>query len=97
MLYVKLVYCMYIQFLSLRPFYKSLENISTDLNRSSSQSTARMSATSSAGSPTVSSTMIMVTRPACGIPAAPIEAAVAVMLTATTLPKSSGISRTCNY
>lgn len=36
--------------------------------------------TSSAGRPTVSKTMTIVTRPACGMPAAPIEAAVAVTL-----------------
>jgi hypothetical protein len=46
----------------------------------SNQSTAIIMVTSSAGRPTVSSTMTMVTRPACGIPAAPIEAAVAVTL-----------------
>lgn len=36
--------------------------------------------TSSAGSPTVSNTIIIVTKPALGIPAAPIDAAVAVIL-----------------
>lgn len=36
--------------------------------------------TSSAGRPTVSSTITMVTKPACGIPAAPMLAAVAVTL-----------------
>lgn len=36
--------------------------------------------TSSAGKPTVSKTMTIVTSPACGIPAAPILAAVAVTL-----------------
>lgn len=36
--------------------------------------------TSSAGKPTVSSTITIVIKPACGIPAAPIEAAVAVTL-----------------
>ena len=35
--------------------------------------------TASLGSPTVSSTMTRVTRPACGIPAAPMLAAVAVI------------------
>lgn len=35
---------------------------------------------SSAGSPIALSTMTMVTRPACGIPAAPMLAAVAVIL-----------------
>lgn len=44
------------------------------------QSTARIKVTSLAGSPTVSRTIIIVTRPALGIPAAPILAAVAVML-----------------
>lgn len=39
-----------------------------------------MIVTSSAGSPTVSSTITIVINPACGIPAAPIEAAVAVTL-----------------
>lgn len=41
---------------------------------------ATISETSSAGKPTVSNTMTIVTRPACGIPAAPMEAAVAVIL-----------------
>lgn len=45
-----------------------------------SQSTAMMIVTSSAGKPTVSSTMTIVIKPACGMPAAPIEAAVAVTL-----------------
>jgi len=35
---------------------------------------------SSTGSPTADRTITMVTRPACGTPAAPIDAAVAVML-----------------
>lgn len=39
-----------------------------------------MIVTSSAGKPTVSSTMTIVIKPACGIPAAPIDAAVAVTL-----------------
>ena len=39
-----------------------------------------MMVTSSAGNPTVSSTITIVIKPACGIPAAPIEAAVAVTL-----------------
>lgn len=46
----------------------------------SSQSMAMMIVTSSAGRPTVSSTITIVTRPACGMPAAPMEAAVAVTL-----------------
>lgn len=45
-----------------------------------SQSTVMMSVTSSGGSPTVSRTMTIVTRPAWGMPAAPILAAVAVTL-----------------
>lgn len=45
-----------------------------------SQSTARIMETSSAGNPTVSNTIIIVTKPALGIPAAPIDAAVAVIL-----------------
>lgn len=44
------------------------------------QSTAKISETSSGGSPTVSRTITNVTRPACGIPAAPIDAAVDVIL-----------------
>lgn len=39
-----------------------------------------MSETSSGGKPTVSSTSTSVTRPACGMPAAPILAAVDVIL-----------------
>lgn len=39
-----------------------------------------MIVTSSAGKPTVSKTMTIVIKPACGIPAAPILAAVAVTL-----------------
>jgi hypothetical protein len=39
-----------------------------------------MMVTSSAGKPTVSRTMTIVIKPAWGIPAAPIEAAVAVTL-----------------
>lgn len=45
-----------------------------------SQSTAMIRVTSSAGSPTALSTITMVTRPAWGTPAAPMLAAVAVML-----------------
>jgi len=41
---------------------------------------ARMRETSSVGSPTAVSTMVIVTRPADGMPAAPIAAAVAVKL-----------------
>jgi len=49
-------------------------------NTHSSQSTARMRATSSVGNPTADRTITIVTRPACGTPAAPIAAAVAVTL-----------------
>lgn len=44
------------------------------------QSTAMMRVMSSVGNPTDVSTITMVTSPACGIPAAPMLAAVAVML-----------------
>lgn len=44
------------------------------------QSTAMISVISSVGNPTDVKTIIMVTRPACGMPAAPILAAVAVIL-----------------
>ena len=44
------------------------------------QSMARMSLTSSTGSPTADKTIAMVTRPADGTPAAPMAAAVAVKL-----------------
>lgn len=50
------------------------------LKTNSNQSTAMINVTSSAGNPTVSKTITIVTRPACGIPAAPILAAVAVTL-----------------
>lgn len=46
----------------------------------SAQSTAMISVMSSVGKPTEVSTITMVTSPACGIPAAPMLAAVAVML-----------------
>lgn len=46
----------------------------------SSQSTAMIKEMSSDGRPTVSNTITMVTNPADGMPAAPIEAAVAVTL-----------------
>jgi hypothetical protein len=45
-----------------------------------SQSIARIKEISPDGRPTVSSTITIVTKPACGIPAAPILAAVAVIL-----------------
>jgi hypothetical protein len=44
------------------------------------QSTDRMSVISSIGKPTAVSTIVMVTRPACGTPAAPMAAAVDVRL-----------------
>ena len=44
------------------------------------QSTAMISVMSSVGRPTDVSTITIVTRPACGIPAAPMLAAVAVIL-----------------
>lgn len=46
------------------------------------QSTTSIKVTSSIGNPTAARTITMVTRPACGTPAAPIEAAVAVILKA---------------
>lgn len=51
-----------------------------DIETYRSQSTAIMIVTSSAGKPTVSSTITIVIKPACGMPAAPMEAAVAVTL-----------------
>ena len=47
---------------------------------SNNQSTDNIRAMSPEGSPIVFNTMTIVTRPACGIPAAPILARVAVML-----------------
>ena len=44
------------------------------------QSMATISVMSAGGNPTEVRTITMVTRPACGIPAAPMLAAVAVML-----------------
>lgn len=49
-------------------------------NAYKNQSMARMSLTSSTGSPTADNTIAMVTRPADGTPAAPMAAAVAVKL-----------------
>lgn len=48
------------------------------------QSTAMMRVMSSVGNPTDVSTITMVTSPACGMPAAPILAAVAVILDGVT-------------
>lgn len=58
------------------------------------QSTAMMRVMSSVGRPTEVSTITMVTSPACGIPAAPILAAVAVMLREQTEEQSAFISIT---
>lgn len=57
------------------------------------QSTAKIKETSSAGRPMVSKTITSVTRPACGMPAAPIEAAVAVILMAKIFPNPKEIPR----
>jgi hypothetical protein len=59
-------------------YVQNVQKLSNNTHRS--QSTASMLMTSSAGKPTVSKTMTIVTSPACGIPAAPILAAVAVTL-----------------
>lgn len=53
------------------------------------QSTAMMRVMSSVGRPTEVSTITMVTSPACGIPAAPMLAAVAVMLGGETEEQSA--------
>ena len=58
------------------------------------QSTAMMRVMSSVGNPTDVSTITIVTSPACGIPAAPILAAVAVMLRVQTEEQSAFISIT---
>lgn len=50
--------------------------------------------TSEDGRPTVSRTITIVTRPACGMPAAPMEAIVAVMLIAKIFPAESSRPRT---
>lgn len=54
-------------------------------NAYKNQSMARMSLTSSTGSPTADNTIAMVTRPAEGTPAAPMAAAVAVRLPNTSI------------
>lgn len=46
----------------------------------SNQSTAIINDTSSAGNPNVSNTITIVTKPAWGMPAAPMDAIVAVIL-----------------
>lgn len=66
--------------LSASVFYVGRETSNYQFHTHRSQSTAMMLITSSEGSPTVSSTITIVTRPACGMPAAPILAAVAVTL-----------------
>ena len=53
------------------------------------QSTATMRPMSSVGRPTAVSTITMVTSPASGTPAAPIAAAVAVILRMTTTAKQA--------
>jgi len=50
--------------------------------------------TSDEGRPTVSRTITIVTRPACGMPAAPMDAIVAVMLIAKIFPAESSRPRT---
>uniref|UniRef100_A0A8C8U207 Uncharacterized protein n=1 Tax=Peromyscus maniculatus bairdii TaxID=230844 RepID=A0A8C8U207_PERMB len=65
------------------------------LNRSRSQSTAMMRVTSSAGRPTALSTITMVTRPAWGTPAAPMLAAVAVILMVMICPMLKSKSFSC--
>ena len=62
-------------------FYLGLEEPS--MHTYSSQSTAKMRPMSSIGSPTACSTITMVTKPAWGIPAAPMDAIVAVRLQQT--------------
>ena len=56
------------------------------------QSTDMMMETASLGKPTVSRTMTRVTRPACGIPAAPMLAAVAVIEMMITWAKNVRLS-----
>ena len=63
--------------ISLDPSQTMKIKLSTAYN---AQSTAMIRVMSSVGNPTDVSTITMVTSPACGIPAAPILAAVAVML-----------------
>lgn len=57
-----------------------MTSVRDELFTYSAQSTAMMRVMSSVGRPTEVSTITMVTSPACGIPAAPMLAAVAVML-----------------
>ena len=58
----------------------SLRDTSYEEFTYNNQSTASITATSSVGNPTADNTITMVTKPAWGTPAAPIAAAVAVML-----------------
>ncbi|KAL4675372.1 hypothetical protein H8958_007584, partial [Nasalis larvatus] len=60
-----------------------------------SQSTAMIRVTSSAGRPTALSTITMVTRPAWGTPAAPMLAAVAVILMVMICPMLKSRSFNC--
>lgn len=60
------------------------------------QSTAMMSVMSSVGRPTDVSTITIVTNPAWGIPAAPILAAVAVILMGETYKKKRQMKRSLN-
>jgi len=60
--------------------YEREREIHVSLISYRAQSTAMIRVMSSVGSPTEVNTITMVTRPACGMPAAPILAAVAVML-----------------
>ncbi len=61
-------------------FYLNVQKYQAHVDTYRAQSTAIMSVMSSVGSPTDVNTITMVTRPACGIPAAPMLAAVAVIL-----------------
>lgn len=73
----------------LGPFYLVLKEIQWFKNKKKNayknQSMARMSLTSSTGSPTADNTIAMVTKPADGTPAAPMAAAVAVRLPNTSI------------
>lgn len=64
-------------------------------NTHNSQSIARIIVTSSVGNPTAVRTITMVTRPACGTPAAPIAAAVAVILEVNNLNLRNYIKLVC--
>lgn len=60
--------------------YRFILKIRKNIYTYNNQSTAMINDTSSAGSPNVSKTITIVTNPAWGIPAAPIDAIVAVTL-----------------